>query len=119
MSKNENKGEAQNQKSKSCDGNCISSCDTYYWDKSGVFTNLEQHKCLKRENEQNKSLLKYYEDEDAKNILTNHGRDMLYNAKRVAIYVFFALLALTALSIKKTLDNIETRLHNASSVTTK
>jgi hypothetical protein len=69
--------------------------------------------------ESNKSLLKFYEEEDYKNVLTSNGRELLYKAKTIGIYVFWVALILTLISMKKTLDNIDARVHNAPSVTTK
>jgi hypothetical protein len=66
-----------------------------------------------------KSLLKYYEEEDCNNIFTSRGRELLYNVKFVFVCLFWAVALLTLVSLKKTLDNIDARMHNAPSVTTK
>ena len=80
-----------------------------------------ENKCgsMETQLESNKSLLKFYEDEDSNNVLTSNGRELLYKAKTVGIYVFWIALIVTLISMKKTLDNIDARVHNAPSVTTK
>lgn len=66
-----------------------------------------------------KSLLKYYEDCDSNDILTSNGQNVMYKVKTVLIYSFWIALILLLASMKKTLDNIEARVHNTTSVTTK
>lgn len=66
-----------------------------------------------------KSLYELAEKDDTSNIFTTKGRDILCFAKKVAIYAIIAYALLTLVSVKKTLDNIEGIMHNASSVNTK
>jgi hypothetical protein len=60
-----------------------------------------------------------YEKDDSENYLTTKGNTLLRKAKDVGIAILIILGILTVLSIKKTVDNIEARMHNASSVITK
>ncbi len=85
------------------------------------FYKICDNKCetINNQLESNKSLLKFYEDEDSKNVLTSNGRELLYKAKTIGIYVFWVALIVTLISIKKTLDNVDARMHNTPSVTTK
>lgn len=66
-----------------------------------------------------KSLLKYYEECDSKDILTSNGHNIMYKVKTGLVYAFWIGLILLLASMKKTLDNIEARVHNTPSVTTK
>jgi len=74
---------------------------------------------VKSQLDSNKALLNYYEDSDSKDIFTSNGRYLLYKAKDLLLYAIIVGVMLTLLSMKKTLDNIDARVHNAPSVTTK
>ena len=74
---------------------------------------------VKSQLDSNRVLLNYYEDSDSKDIFTSNGRDLLYKAKDFLLYAIIVGVMLTLLSMKKTLDNIDARVHNAPSVTTK
>lgn len=76
-------------------------------------------KVQKEEHNMYKGLFEMYEKDDSNNILTSRGQNILCTAKKVAIYLIAAYALLTLVSVKKTLDNIEGRVHNASSVNTK
>jgi hypothetical protein len=77
---------------------------------------------IKKVNEQEslyKSICEMYEKDDSENYLTTKGNNLLCKAKKVGIAILVIIGILTVLSIKKTVDNIEARMHNASSVITK
>ncbi len=77
---------------------------------------------VKKANEQEslyKSICEMYEKDDSENYLTTKGNTLLRKAKDVGIAILIILGILTVLSIKKTVDNIEARMHNTSSVITK
>lgn len=96
--------------------------DKYMHEAKEYYKTCDKGDCFKAdalELESNKSLLKYYEAEDCNNILTSNGREFLYKAKTVFICIFWAVALLTLVSMKNTLDSINARVHNTSSVTTK
>lgn len=96
-------------------------CDKHF-NEASIYKICDGSKCCNKEDYQKDpkdSLLKFYEEEDAKNILTANGRELIYKAKGVFICIFWVAILLTALSVKKTLDNIDTRLHNTPSSITK
>jgi len=100
-------------KDKNMSENSINGCKHVY--------KICDNKCenMNTQLESNKSLLKYYEDEDCNNVFTSKGRELLYTAKTIGIYAFWVALIVTLISMKKTLDNIDARVHNTPSVTTK
>jgi hypothetical protein len=100
---NNNKSEINNK----CEGN-KDCCKSIY--NSGIYKTDENFY---------KNLSDYYEKEDDENFFTSRGQEFVHNAKRILIVVAFAVALVTLFSIKKTLDNIDARMHNASSVTTK
>lgn len=79
----------------------------------------ESKKAIKEEHNIYKSLCEMYEKDNDDNILTTKGQTVVRELKRIGIILLAAYALYTLCSIKKTLDNIESRVHNASSVTTK
>ncbi len=79
----------------------------------------ESNKAIKEDNNIYKSISEMYERDDSHNLLTTKGYGILCTAKRIGMIVLFAVALLTLFSVKKTVDNIEARMHNASSVITK
>jgi hypothetical protein len=79
----------------------------------------ESNKVYKEDQNIYKSISEMYERDDSNNLLTTKGYGILCKLKRIGIIVLGVVALLVLFSVKKTVDNIEARVHNASSVITK
>lgn len=73
----------------------------------------------KNDNDIYKNLCELYEKEDSENFFTQRGHSAINNIKKVCFFVIIVISFIMLCSIKKTVDNIDARVHNASSAITK